>query len=205
MPWKTATLAAWLRSPSHWLRRSSAYTSDTLTDYVVHRMELGHDGLPAARGRDLFGGDRPVLPRPDGPWSVFDMVLPGRSRSDLHDDRAFAQRATAAVIEWFGRRIVGFGNHRFGNERRGGSSTGGGAAKSNCERGRRTRSFVPPPTRMVLLIVLIVVALLGLAAYTFAELMLTEYRAAIVNQRQAQARAHRVGRRVFAGVPPRDG
>jgi hypothetical protein len=42
---------------------------------------------------------------------------------------------------------------------------------------------------MVLVTVLVVIALLGLAAYTFAELMLTEYRAAIVNQRQAQARA----------------
>jgi type II secretory pathway component PulK len=41
---------------------------------------------------------------------------------------------------------------------------------------------------MVLPLVLIVIALLSLAAYTFAELMLTEYRAAIVNQQQAQTR-----------------
>ncbi|MEX2142843.1 MAG: hypothetical protein WD894_26540 [Pirellulales bacterium] len=41
---------------------------------------------------------------------------------------------------------------------------------------------------MVLPLVLIVIALLSLAAYTFAELMLTEFRAAIVNQQQAQTR-----------------
>jgi hypothetical protein len=41
---------------------------------------------------------------------------------------------------------------------------------------------------MVLPLVLIVIALLSLAAYTFAELMLIEYRAAMVNQQQAQTR-----------------
>jgi hypothetical protein len=42
---------------------------------------------------------------------------------------------------------------------------------------------------IVLPLVMVVVAMLSLAAYTFAELMLTEYRAAIVHERQAQARA----------------
>jgi hypothetical protein len=41
---------------------------------------------------------------------------------------------------------------------------------------------------VVLPLVLIVIALLSLAAYTFSELMLTEYRAALVNQQQAQTR-----------------
>jgi DNA uptake protein ComE-like DNA-binding protein len=41
---------------------------------------------------------------------------------------------------------------------------------------------------MVLPLVLVVVAMLSLAAYTFSELMLTEYKAAIVNERQAQTR-----------------
>jgi DNA uptake protein ComE-like DNA-binding protein len=41
----------------------------------------------------------------------------------------------------------------------------------------------------VLPLVLVVVAMLSLAAYTFSELMLTEYRAAIVNERQAQTRS----------------
>ena len=42
---------------------------------------------------------------------------------------------------------------------------------------------------MVLVVVMVVVVMLSLAAYTFAELMLTEFRAAQVNLRQAQARA----------------
>ncbi len=41
---------------------------------------------------------------------------------------------------------------------------------------------------IVLPLVLIVIALLSLAAYTFSELMLTEFRAALVNQQQAQTR-----------------
>jgi type II secretory pathway component PulK len=41
---------------------------------------------------------------------------------------------------------------------------------------------------MVLPLVLVVIAMLSLAAYTFAELMLTEYKAAVVNQQQAQTR-----------------
>jgi len=48
---------------------------------------------------------------------------------------------------------------------------------------------VPQRRAIVLPLVLVVVALLSLAAYTFSELMLTEYRAAVVNERQAQARA----------------
>jgi len=42
---------------------------------------------------------------------------------------------------------------------------------------------------MILVVVLVVVALLSLAAYTFAELMLTHYGAAKVGGRQVQARA----------------
>ncbi len=42
---------------------------------------------------------------------------------------------------------------------------------------------------MVLLLVLIVIALLSLAAFSFTDMMYAEYKAAIVNQRQAQARA----------------
>jgi DNA uptake protein ComE-like DNA-binding protein len=41
---------------------------------------------------------------------------------------------------------------------------------------------------LVLPLVLIVIAMLSLAAYSFSELMLTEYRAAVVNERQAQTR-----------------
>jgi DNA uptake protein ComE-like DNA-binding protein len=42
---------------------------------------------------------------------------------------------------------------------------------------------------IVLVVVMVVVVMLSLAAYTFAELMLSEFRAAQVNLRQAQARA----------------
>src|SRR6056297_4006576 len=41
---------------------------------------------------------------------------------------------------------------------------------------------------VILIVVLVVVALLSLAAYTFAELMLTHYRAAQMNGRRLQAR-----------------
>ena len=42
---------------------------------------------------------------------------------------------------------------------------------------------------MIIVIVLVVVALLSLAAYTFAELMVTHYGAATVSGRHLQARA----------------
>ena len=48
--------------------------------------------------------------------------------------------------------------------------------------------FAASRRAMVLPLVLIVIALLSLSAYTFSELMLTEYTAAVVNERQAQAR-----------------
>ena len=41
---------------------------------------------------------------------------------------------------------------------------------------------------VILVVVLVVVALLSLAAYTFAELMLTHYRAAQMNSRRLQTR-----------------
>src|SRR4029079_19346205 len=53
----------------------------------------------------------------------------------------------------------------------------------------RVRSSSVAAYGIVLPLVLIVVALLSLAAYSFSELMLTEYRAAIVSERQAETRA----------------
>ncbi len=44
---------------------------------------------------------------------------------------------------------------------------------------KRTRSEIGPQSRgIVLVVVLIVIVMLSLAAYTFAELMLTEFRGA---------------------------
>jgi DNA uptake protein ComE-like DNA-binding protein len=52
----------------------------------------------------------------------------------------------------------------------------------------RNWSSLPNRSGVILVVVLVVVALLSLAAYTFAELMLTHYRAAQMNSRRLQTR-----------------
>ncbi|MHB8970600.1 MAG: type II secretion system protein GspK [Pirellulaceae bacterium] len=54
---------------------------------------------------------------------------------------------------------------------------------------KHTRPARPPQRGIVLVVVLVVVALLALAAYTFAGLMVTHYGAAKLSGRQLQARA----------------
>ena len=54
----------------------------------------------------------------------------------------------------------------------------------------KTRKQRPAPRRaLVLVLVLIVIAMMSLAAYTFSELMFTEYQSAKVVGRQAQTRS----------------
>ena len=80
-------------------------------------------------------------------------------------DQRRLERSRRSVWRWCGRFYIGW-------------------------KGRRTMRLVFAASRraMVLPLVLIVIALLSLSAYTFSELMLTEYSAAVVNERQAQAR-----------------
>jgi hypothetical protein len=63
---------------------------------------------------------------------------------------------------------------------------GGGRVKKSPD------TFLPVRSRrraMILVVVLVVVALLSLAAYTFAQMMLTQYEAAKLSGRQVQSRA----------------